>query len=83
MPQINNLERIYFIFLLGGSVTIYCETCLQLKNKFYCEVDMSIYQKVNQTKIVKTLFCIHFPEGCLSLSRRPSYDIILSFFYNT
>ena len=26
---------------------------------------MSIYQKVNQTKIVKTLFCIHFPEGCL------------------
>ena len=28
---------------------------------------MSIYQKVNQTKIVKTLFCIHFPEGCLSL----------------
>ena len=27
MPQINNLERIYFIFLLGGSVTIYCETC--------------------------------------------------------
>ena len=31
---------------------------------------MSIYQKVNQTKIVKTLFCIHFPEGCLSLSNR-------------
>ena len=30
MPQINNLERIYFIFLLGGSVTIYCETCLYL-----------------------------------------------------
>ena len=29
---------------------------------------MSIYQKVNQTKIVKTLFCIHFPEGCLSLN---------------
>ena len=29
---------------------------------------MSIYQKVNQTKIVKTLFCIHFPEGCLSLT---------------
>ena len=38
-----------------------------LKKKNYCEVDMSIYQKVNQTKIVKTLFCIHFPEGCLSL----------------
>ena len=36
--------------------------------KNYCEVDMSIYQKVNQTKIVKTLFCIHFPEGCLSLT---------------
>ena len=42
----------------------------QLKNKFYCEVDMSIYQKVNQTKIVKTLFCIHFPEGCLSLKMK-------------
>ena len=28
----------------------------QLKNKFYCEVDMSIYQKVNQTKMVKKLF---------------------------
>ena len=27
MPQINNLESVYFIFLLGGSVTIYCETC--------------------------------------------------------
>ena len=34
---------------------------------------MSIYQKVNQTKIVKTLFCIHFPEGCLSLTQ---YSII-------
>ena len=31
MPQINNLERIYFIFHLGGSVTIYCETCLKGK----------------------------------------------------
>ena len=29
---------------------------------------MSIYQKVNQTKMVKTLFWINFPEGCLSLS---------------
>ena len=28
----------------------------QLKNKFYCEVDMSIYKKVNQTKMVKKLF---------------------------
>ena len=29
---------------------------------------MSIYQKVNQTKTVKKLFWINFPEGCLSLS---------------
>ena len=28
---------------------------------------MSIYQKVNQTKIGKTLICIHFTLGCLSL----------------
>ena len=28
---------------------------------------MSIYQKVNQTKMVKKLFWINFPEGCLSL----------------
>ena len=36
---------------------------------------MSIYQKVNQTKIVKTLFCIHFPEGCLSLTRKEPKDM--------
>ena len=29
---------------------------------------MSIYQKVNQTKMVKKLFWINFPEGCLSLT---------------
>ena len=34
---------------------------------------MSIYQKVNQTKIVKTLFCIHFPEGCLSLTKKSNF----------
>ena len=28
---------------------------------------MSIYQKVNQTKMVTKLFWINFPEGCLSL----------------
>ena len=31
-------------------------------------VAMSIYQKVNQTKLVKKLFCIHFTLGCLSLT---------------
>ena len=31
---------------------------------------MSIYQKVNQTKMVKKLFWINFPEGCLSLGWR-------------
>ena len=30
---------------------------------------MSIYQKVSQTKIVKKLFWINFPEGCLSLRK--------------
>ena len=29
---------------------------------------MSIYQKVNQTKMVQKLFWINFPEGCLSLT---------------
>ena len=29
---------------------------------------MSIHQKVNQTKMVKKLFWINFPEGCLSLN---------------
>ena len=43
---------------------------------------MSIYQKVNQTKIVKTLFCIHFPEGCLSLIQVAcsSFPCILSLY---
>ena len=45
------------------------------KKKNYCEVDMFIYQKVNQTKIVKTLFCIHFPEGCLSLNILDGYPL--------
>ena len=42
---------------------------------------MSIYQKVNQTKIVKTLFCIHFPEGCLSLTLCFLYELTLPTFH--
>ena len=38
---------------------------------------MSIYQKVNQTKMVKKLFWINFPEGCLSLTRARDFAIFL------
>ena len=37
---------------------------------------MSIYQKVNQTKMVKQLFWINFPEGCLSLISEVTHEQI-------